>query len=128
MRGGQHGMTLIEVLAASLVLMVIVGGTMTAFVTAADIVRHVDIFAYAEASGLARESIEKLRNGVAQDLGLMEAFASAGTWQPDPWVDPALVSLPGNPHRCYQVTQECGGTCYQVQAVVCWNNETSCPC
>lgn len=126
-----RGVTLIEIIAASVIGTLLAGGTMMAFVLAAKNARTSLI--EVEAAGLAQQTLEKYRNKIACDSGW---YAPA-----DPACDPTTLPLantddallPGTPlleyggTRKYTVTQaDCDGNlvpgdCLQVKVKVEWN-------
>jgi hypothetical protein len=123
-------------LAASLIASVVAGGTMMAFVTAARISRQQSSPLASEANGFAQQTLEGIRNKVADDSTWLSSRAGLG------WVDDPMGGAGGtesittlSPKRCYRVTPEdcdgVGGTandCYAVNVAVCWNDLASCPC
>ena len=128
-----------EVIIASLIATVFTGGTMAAFVTAAQITRANSNTGTLEAAGYARDTLERLRNMVACDSPWFDAACNP-TGIPVGW---QLENLPGSAgsesilvsglKRCYQVTQQnCGGglgDCLAIETRVCWNNDfINCPC
>lgn len=121
---GRSGMTLVEIVAASIVIAVVLAGTMAAFVTAARIVGKENLFALAEANGLLRQTADEMRNGVYEGASTVEALAGSG------WQMAELIHTPDLPNgkRCRMVADGCGGDCYEVKATVCWNNDPTCPC
>ena len=135
-RQGARGMTLIEIIAATVVIAVVLLGTMTAFITAARIVGKENLFALAEANGLLRETADERRNGVYRGTSTVQGMVGSG------WQMVETINTPDLPHgkRCLMVTDNanydpscapncaCSGNCYEIKATVCWNNEPTCPC
>lgn len=135
--GATTGLTLVEVVIASLVASIVAGGTLMAFVASTRMTTAQDLMTNAEASALAQQKIEEFRNHVAEDDNWLATEATKG------WV---VQTLPGgggtesnlnpgpNARYCYRVTAEdcdgVGGTgdCHAVQTSVCWNDLTDCPC
>ncbi|MBI2495741.1 MAG: prepilin-type N-terminal cleavage/methylation domain-containing protein [Candidatus Omnitrophica bacterium] len=139
--GKAAGFSLVEVLVASVIGTVVVGGSMMAFVAASRMMQTQNTPAFAEAAGYAQQTLEKYRNMIACD----SPWFNPATCAPLPlntWTEDSLP-LPGSGgtesflssgvKRCYQVTpQDCDGTggvgdCLKVEAQVCWNG-ASCSC
>ncbi len=152
LRSTRQGMTLVEILAGTLITSIVVGGTMTAFVTAARI-QHVTASALAmRASDSVQELLERLRNRVAEDDAFFEDKALATGLPPGVWLnDDASTQVPplpiGDPaeevKRVYKVQgKDCDNDglvaspgpplgpaevdCYSVTVKVCWDQPT-CP-
>ena len=140
----QRGVTLVEVLAASLVAVVVAGGAMSAFIAAARMEHSQSPVVSQEVSGYAQQTIERFRNMIACDSPWFDPVTCAPTATiPTAWVqDPVpSISQVGNEsivrtagaNRCYRVVpQDCDGNlaptdCFRVEAKVCWNG-ASCPC
>lgn len=123
-RARQRGLTLVEILAASVVIAVVLSGTMAAFITAARIVGKENLFALAEANGLLRQTADELRNGVYEGASTVQGMVGSG-WQ---MVEPINTPDLPNGKRCVKVEAGCGGDCYEVKATVCWSNDPTCPC
>jgi prepilin-type N-terminal cleavage/methylation domain-containing protein len=133
--------TLVEVLAASLIAAVVAGGTLMAFVTAARIVRRGSTIEHGEASLLASDLLEKIRNRVATsdyDLWFSShaSVTAPSSWSE--WISDADSQLPAGggarsilnargAERKYLVRPEdCDGDglmgdCYAVTVKVCWD-------
>lgn len=134
MREGRlrAGVTLMEVLAASVILPVAVFGTATALLTAARINKQVNEGATVEVTGYAQQFLEEVRNHVADDDTWFENQALLG-WQPWTFTGSGTVSIElENPDRMYCVARkDCDGDgtdgdCYAVSVKICWG-DTSCP-
>ncbi|MBI3010979.1 MAG: prepilin-type N-terminal cleavage/methylation domain-containing protein [Candidatus Omnitrophica bacterium] len=141
--GRAAGFSLVEVLVASAVGAVVVGGSMMAFVAASRMMQTQNTPAFSEAAGYAQQTLEKYRNMIACD----SPWFVAGTCLPSAslpttWTeDPLPLSGSGGTEsflstgakRCYRVTsQDCDGAsgvgdCFAVEAQVCWNG-ASCSC
>ena len=128
-----RGTTLAEVLVGTLITSVVVGGTMSAFVTAARIKSIQSGPKIIEGTGYAQDLFEAFHNHVAADDPFFTTKAGK-SWQDD---DPStsIPPLPlGDPNekikRVYRVeAKNCGGVvgdCYAVTVKVCWNQPT-CP-
>ncbi len=142
MRDGERGLTLVEVLVASVIAAVAVAGTAAAMVAAARMTRAQSNPGTAEASVYARETAERFRNRVACDDPWFDAACQPvmpGGWLADPLPAPAAAGsesiLKTGARRCFRITpQECDGVlpvgdCLAVQVRVCWNNDfANCPC
>ncbi len=133
----SKGFTLIEVLISSVIATTVAGGTMMAFVTAARIVGRGDSAAMLEASALAGDMLEDIRNQVAADSTWFADRVNLG------WCDAPLppststesVLGPPDAERRYRVVRvDCTGDgdtndpqdCFSVDVRVCWNG-TECP-
>jgi len=136
---GRAGFTLMEVMAASVIVAVVAGGTMMSLVAAARMTASQDHLTHAEASALAQESIEKFRNdGVDAMNPMWLADQVPLGWQADSIVVGAGGSESkldlGTAKRCYRVVEaDCDGVggvgdCYGMQSRVCWNDVADCPC
>lgn len=125
----RKGLTLVEVVIASLVASIVAGGTLMAFVASTRMTTSQDLMTNAEASALAQRKIEEFRNHVAADDNWLATEATKG------WVTQTLPGGGGtesnlnpgpNARYCYRVTQaDCDGDavlgdCYAVQSQVCW--------
>lgn len=138
----KGAITLAEVMISSLILVVVVSGTMAAFVTASRMQRT-NGPAYAEATLYAQQTIESLRNNIACDSAWFNpancAFTAPGAWTP---ANPPLPVPPAAgtesilnaapARRCYRVQPVppaiCNG-CVQVDVQVCWGtDQTGCNC
>lgn len=133
----RRGYTFLEVLLSAVIVSVVAGGTMMAFVTAARISRASNPAGYAEASYYAQQTIEQFRNRVADQSSDPWLSTNAGKgWQADLLPAPPGKNDPildASPKRCYQVNTACGGACYQVDVQVCWTGASppvlgACPC
>lgn len=140
----QRGLTLVEVLIASVIAAVAAAGTAAAFVAAARMTRAHSNPGTAEAAVYARDTAERFRDRVACDAptGWFTADAActpAGLpgWTSDPLpVAAGTESILNNgARRCYRVTsQDCDGVggagdCLAMEVRVCWNGDfTNCPC
>jgi prepilin-type N-terminal cleavage/methylation domain-containing protein len=91
MTGSQRGVTLLEILISSLIVSVVVGGTMMAYLTALRIAREAIYFS--EATAFAVQTFERFRSRMAcDDAWLDPASCGAGVGLPVVWTaDP----LPG---------------------------------
>ena len=136
-----RGVTLVEVLIASVIAAVVAAGTATAFVASARMTAAQSNPGTAEAGVYARETAERFRNRIACDDPWFDAACQPanlpGGWQPDPLPDGAGTDsiLMTGARRCYQMTpQDCDGVggagdCLAVQVRVCWNGDfANCPC
>ena len=140
--GRRRGLTLLEVIIASLVASIVAGGTLMAFVTAAKMTTSQDLMTNAEASALAREAVEQFRNRVTADEADVTWWQNqAALTANDGWVAEPLPATGGSESklnigakRCYRVrAADCDGVggagdCYAVQSRVCWNDVSNCPC
>ena len=130
--------TLVEVLAAALIVAAVGGGTLMAFVTASRIARQRNSASTSEGGFFAQQTLERFRNDVSVDANRLPGLSGAG-WQSHP-LPPAPVAgsntesiLNEGAKRCYQVyPADCDGVsgtgdCYGIQVKVCWNG-TVCPC
>ena len=134
MRLSAKAFTLAEMLVASAITSVVVGGTMAAFVTAAREQQVKNGPELAEASGYAQQLLEEFRNHVAAATDDPFLTTRVGT----SWRNDGISPLPAgggsesilnlSARRCYQVTTACGGECTQVQAMICWRDLSGCPC
>ena len=141
--GEQRGLTLIEVLAASVVAAVIAGGTMSAFVAASRMQKGQGPGTSVEVMSYARQTLERFRNLIACDSPWFDPVTCAPTAAiPSAWTEDTLPSLDQvgtesiirtTAKRCYRVTpQDCDGDasptdCFNVEVKVCWNGAV-CPC
>lgn len=135
----RQGLTLVEVVIASLVASIVAGGTMMAFVASTRMTTSQDLMTNAEASALAQEAVEQFRNRVAADdtwLADQAALTTNNGWvaEPLPATGGTESKLNVGAKRCYRVrAADCDGVggagdCYAVQSRVCWNNVSNCPC
>ena len=137
----HRGLTLVEVVIASLIASIVTGGTMMALVASTRMTASQDLGTYAEASALAQETIEEYRNEVATTSTWLQVQAAITA--NDGWVAKLLPPSVGGTEsklnaatskRCYRVrAADCDGVggvgdCYAVQSRVCWNNVSNCPC
>lgn len=129
-----------ELMVASLITSVAVGGTFMAIVTASRLSRAQSTSQIGEAMGFAQESVELPRNHVATDDTW---FADqAGVWQDDPLPGAATgtesINQPaaGNPaaRRYCVIPDDCDGDgstgdCYRMEVRLCWTgaNPANCP-
>ena len=155
MRLTNGGFTLLEVLIASLVIAIVVVGTMSAFIVASRILGTQNSSVYAEASACAQQKLEKFRNHVAAAVAgasdtFLEDHAPLG-WQIDGSDDLSDCGSSNNssisirdttspPVRKFCVKRgDCNGNgilagvgsppevdCYALLTKVCWNG-TPCP-
>ena len=141
-RRACHGFTLIEIIVASLIAALIAAGTMTAFMTAARIMRAQGHPGTAEAAGYAQGTIERFRNMIACDSPWFDPTScSPDTDFPTTWTDDPLptveagsesiLSVPGATRRYCFTIEDCdqdgaAGDCYALHVKMCWF-ETSCP-
>ena len=137
-----QGLTLVEVVIASLVASIVAGGTLMAFVASTRMTTSQDLMANAEASALAQETVEQFRNRVtANPADVMWWQTQAALTANDGWVAEPLPATGGTASklnagakRCYRVrAADCDGVggagdCYAVQSRVCWNDVSNCPC
>ena len=139
-----RGLTLVEVVIASLIASIVAGGTLTAFVASSRMMGSQDLVTNAEASALAQETIEQFRNRVTAIQADMDWWAAqAASTANDGWVAELLPPSVGGTEskldaatskRCYRVrVADCDGVggpgdCYAVQSRVCWNDVSICPC
>lgn len=140
------GFTLIEVIVASLIASLVAGGTLAAFIAAARMTARQGSPAYAEASGFAQQTLERIRNAVAADDTWFQTQVAIGGWIADGLPGGGgsesiqTPPPPGNAKRCYLVTpQDCDNDgavanppaeqdCYSVSVQVCWRDLTGCLC
>jgi len=130
------GYTLVEVVVASFLASVVAGGTMMAFVTAARMTQRQGDVRFAEASGLAQQTVEKFRNYVEAGQPWLTSKAPLG-WCLDQLPSSVVAGtesiLKMSARRCYRVTPEdCDGVggpgdCYALQVAVCWKDLSTCP-
>ena len=142
---GERGMSLLEVLVASVIAAVVAGGTAVSFAAAARMMYAPGNSRTVEAIGYARETAERFRTRVAcdgvwfaADAACAPTAALTGAWTPDslPAPTPGVeLLLATGARRCYQVTpQDCDGDgdvgdCLAIQVHVCWDNDfANCPC
>lgn len=141
----RTGFSMLEVLMASLVASVVAAGTMASFITAVRITRQHNSPEYAEASGYAQQTLERIRNAVAANP------APGTTWFQDnatgAWIDDPLPGGGGSEsiqahaaRRCFFVTpRDCDNDgaaanppveedCYSVSVQVCWRDLGTCQC
>lgn len=127
-----RGFTLLELVAALVVMVLAIGGTLTAFLTADRVSQHHNQTAYAEASGYAQQTAERFRNRIAADSPWRTGGLPSG-WQDDAFAGQAPE--PPSPSirrqgatRRYRVTpQDCDrvggvGDCYAIEVKVCWDD------
>lgn len=149
-RSGRRcgGFTLGEVVVSTLITSFVLGGTMTAFLTAARIDSATGSAKVAEAAGYAEDWLEALRNRVAADDPFFLPQALGGQAGRG-WIDDEPRTNPPPPateivRRVYRVdARDCDGDgvlagvvpapgapreadCYAVTVRVCWNQST-CP-
>jgi len=135
----RRGLTLVEVVIASLVASIVAGGRLMAFVASTRMTTSQDLMTNAEASALAQEAVEQFRNRVAADdtwLSIQAALTANDGWvaEPLPATGGTESKLNASAKRCYRVrAADCDGVggagdCYAVQSRVCWNNVSNCPC
>lgn len=134
---GCAAFTLVEIIIASLITAVVVGGTMAAFIAAARMTHAQNGPLYAEAMNCAQQKLERFRNRVAQDDPFLQANAGLG-WQIDNGVDDLTDCGSGSeslqtraPQRRFCVRgEDCDGApgldCFAVLVRVCWDG-TACP-
>jgi hypothetical protein len=128
----------LELLVASVVSVVVAGGTFMAFVAAARMRGEESNPATAEAAAYAQQTVERFRNRVAcQGSPWFDPACNptlpAG-WQSDPFVGGGGTEsiLTGPARRCYQVQPfDCDGDgtdgdCLQMDVTVCWGDLTGC--
>lgn len=133
------GLTLLEVVIASLVASIVAGGTLMAFVASARMTTSQDVMTNAEASALAQQTIERFRNRVdAYDTWLADQTGLGWVADPLPCTSGTASNLNATSRRCYRVTAaDCDGDgsavndCFAVETRVCWIGRTgvgACPC
>ena len=127
------GFTLIEVLAASIVLALLAAGTLLAFLAATKI--SAQSHQNAEAAYLAQQTLERYRNQIACDSHDFDGVPEPA----EEWVDDDCNSVanftkidggqppPGYTQRDYQVqAQDCTGDnvndCFLVTATISWQS------
>ena len=142
---GCQGTTLADVMIGTLITSLAVGGTMSAFVTAARLQRVEDAPLLIEASGYAQDFLEPLRNHVAADDFFFPTKAALTAASATGWLDDDVTTAipPATAEtakRVYRVVgADCNGNgiaagvgvppevdCYAVAVKVCWNQPT-CP-
>ena len=128
----RHGLTMIEIIAASVIGSLVAAGTLSAFVAAVKI--STASSNKAEAGYLIQQTFERLRDKIACsddgstwfDAGCNQIVASA--WTDDPLsvgTAPSVTAFGAT--RQYQVTpQDCDadgapGDCFQVVTTLHWN-------
>jgi type II secretory pathway component PulJ len=122
------GLTLLELMVALVATAVIGGGTLMAFMSAAQMTQRQLTPAVIEANHLAMQTIEKYRNQVAADNTWLATRATM-PWQSDPLPGGAgTESMQGGARRCIRVRNACAGACYQVEVRVCWGSFGACGC
>jgi prepilin-type N-terminal cleavage/methylation domain-containing protein len=129
---GHRGVSLIEVVIASVIAALVAGGTMMAFVMAAGISQQ-DTMDSTEAVFYAEHTLERLRNHIACDDGWFGAGCTSSVppgWTSDPLptppagVESPLVTAGGT--RDYEVVPaDCDGVggagdCFRVTTRVQW--------
>lgn len=126
-----RGFTLIESLAASMIVPVVVGGTLAAYVTAARLAQSQDEGATVEALSYARQFLEEARNHVAKDDGWFASQAGQG-WHVTPDSLPApgttgtsSIVMFGAVRKFCVAPRDCDGDnttgdCHAVHVRVCW--------
>lgn len=127
---GRAGFTFVELLMASLISAVVGGGTLMAFVSAARIAGAQATPAVAEANALAVQTLEQFRNRVAADDAWLSSQLPLG-WVSEPLPGPTTsetIVVPATARRCYRVSLACGGSCYQLETQVCWDDLAGCSC
>lgn len=128
----QRGITLLEILVAAVIAAVVVGGTMTAFLTATKVSKV--SAEEAESASYAQQTIERFRNLVACR---QQGESASNTWfnaacQPELPAGEQADTLPGgialqDASRTYQATAvDCdgdgtAGDCLQVTSKVHWS-------
>ena len=135
----RSGLTLVEVVIASLVVAVVAGGTMMAFIASATMTGPYsptgpqDLPSLAEANDLAQQLVESQRNEVVAQGSTLPGQVALG-WQTVTMPAVGSASRLTGARRCYRVVNaDCDGVggpgdCFGIQAKVCWNNLTGCPC
>lgn len=139
---GCQGLTLVEVIIASLVVAVVAGGTMMAFIASANMTGPYnptgpqDLSSLAEANDLAQQLVESQRNEngvVAGNPNPLSNQVALG-WQAATMPAGGSASQLTGARRCFRVVNaDCDGVggpgdCFGVQAQVCWNNLAGCAC
>ena len=128
------GFTLLEAVAALAIMVLAIGGTLMAFVTAERVTRNQNQPDYAEASGYAQQTAEHFRNRIDDDPAT-PAFTTGPTWQldqplPSPPAPPSPSILRQGATRQYRLTREdCDvngvidllvDKCYAIEVKVSW--------
>ena len=142
----KRGITLAEVLLASAITSIVLGGSLSAFITAVRIQdQSRSGAARLEASGYAQDLLDAYRNHVATDDTFFSSIPPNGKvglgWlDDDPGTNPPSLPGPEIVKRVYRVdAADCDGDgvvagvgappeqdCYSVSVRVCWNQPT-CP-
>ena len=129
-RETERGVTLLEILVASIVGVLLAGGTMMAFVMSKKV--SANAAGRVEAADLAQQTLERFRNRIACD----DAWFTASTCAPGPglptgWTSDVLPVgsslLAQGGARQYRVTpRDCDGDgatgdCFQVENRITWS-------
>ena len=135
------GFSLLEVVFAGVISTLVAVGTMAAFVTAARMTQVQNNPGTAEATGHARDTIERFRNMMACDAGQWFSGANCTPNLPAGWVADAIPGGGGSESitngvtkRCYRAqSADCDGDavvgdCISLEVRVCWKDLTNCPC
>ena len=126
----QQGVTLVEILVASVIGALLAGGTMMAFVMSRKVTTNAA--GTVEAAELAQQTLERFRNQIACDLPWFNgANCASGAALPTSWTTdtiPASSSLPvQGGTRQYKVSPaDCDGDgtpgdCFRVDSKVTWS-------
>ena len=129
-RETERGVTLVEILVASIVGVLLAGGTMMAFVMSKKV--SANAAGRVEAADLAQQTLERFRNRVAcDDAWFNPSTCVSGPGLPAGWTSDVLpVSsslLVQGGTRQYRVTpKDCDGDgatgdCFQVESRVTWS-------
>ena len=141
----KRGLTLVEVMIASLITSVVAAGTFMAFVTAARMGQVQNDPQSAEAAGFAQQTIERFRSFIACSPAGVPASpwfdASCAATLPAGWQNDPLPAAAGagsksilntvTARRYCVKAVDCDGNgtagdCFSMKADVCWNG-TACP-
>ena len=127
-----RGFSLMEIICTSVIVPIIIGGTMAGYTVAVRLQYTHDDAASTEAMGYARQLLEEARNRVASDDPWWAAQAALG-WQAAPFTGSGsqTISLQGAMRLYCVAAQDCDGDgatgdCYAMQVKVCWDG-TPCP-
>ncbi|MBI4597265.1 MAG: prepilin-type N-terminal cleavage/methylation domain-containing protein [Candidatus Omnitrophica bacterium] len=129
------GFTLMEVMIGAILFAVVAAGAMMAIMSTARMSKNENNTRYAEASALAQQTIERLRNHIAcDDPAWFDANCNliAQGWQADNIADARGSKGLAGPLRCYRVRQlgagvDCpGGGCIAIDVQICWNTAQAC--
>jgi prepilin-type N-terminal cleavage/methylation domain-containing protein len=137
----ERGYTMLEILFSTVIISVVMGGILSARLTAGQIQRSQRNVSFAEASGYAQQTAERFHNDMACDNAALfdancdvDAPALPG-WTADPMPgggSESIMTIDPAARRCWRMLEAPPGTCgaaecIQVEVKVCWNG-TVCPC